>query len=149
MPKRKTKQLGSKEKIESIEKRTQAMKLRLGGATYREIGAVLGISMQRAHQIVTGEVQKSVDELGETRDEARQLEVDRLDALLMGVWTKAQRGNLQAVDRVLRIGDRRARLLGLDDQVALGELKFDFRQLVREAAEAKDMDCEDAADTEG
>ena len=46
--------------------------------------------------------------------EARNAEVDRLDRLLVAVWPRALRGDLAAVDRVLKISERRAKLLGLD-----------------------------------
>lgn len=38
------------------------------------------------------------------------LEADRLDRMLMAVWQKAARGDLGAVDRALRISERRERL---------------------------------------
>jgi len=42
------------------------------------------------------------------------MEVERLDAMLMAVWAKAKKGDVAAVDRVLKIQERRAKLLGLD-----------------------------------
>ena len=47
-------------------------------------------------------------------NEVRDLEADRLDRLQVAVWAKALRGDLKAVDRVIRISERRSRLLGLD-----------------------------------
>jgi hypothetical protein len=44
----------------------------------------------------------------------RVLESQRLDALLEAVWPQAAQGHLPAVDRAVRILERRARLLGLD-----------------------------------
>jgi hypothetical protein len=42
------------------------------------------------------------------------LELMRLERLHAAVWPQAIRGDVNAVDRVLRIMERRARLLGLD-----------------------------------
>ena len=42
------------------------------------------------------------------------LEVERLDGLLRVAWPLAMAGNLKAIDTVLRIAERRARLMGLD-----------------------------------
>lgn len=42
------------------------------------------------------------------------LELDRLDALTKTLWTAASDGDLMAVDRILKIQQRRAALLGLD-----------------------------------
>ena len=52
--------------------------------------------------------------LQEPADELRTLELERLDRLLLGVWGQAAKGNQGAVDRALKIMERRARLLGLD-----------------------------------
>ena len=53
-------------------------------------------------------------------EEMRTLEGERLDALLAAVWKQAMGGDLKAVDRVLRIIDQRARLLGLNAPVQVG-----------------------------
>lgn len=60
------------------------------------------------------------------------LEVERLDALLHGLWAAAEGGDLQAVDRALRVAERRAKLMGLDAPVRStteqsGELTFVVR----------------------
>ena len=47
-------------------------------------------------------------------DEFRALEQVRLDALQFALWARAEQGDLVAVDCVLKIMERRARLLGLD-----------------------------------
>jgi hypothetical protein len=44
----------------------------------------------------------------------RHLELERLDDLLLPVWGRARLGELEAVLVVLKIMERRARLLGLD-----------------------------------
>ena len=52
--------------------------------------------------------------LREPADEVRDLEVARLDAMLLPLWRRVQQGDERAVDRALKIMERRARLLGLD-----------------------------------
>src|SRR5262249_60655880 len=44
----------------------------------------------------------------------RQLELERLDAMLMGIWSAASRGDLASIDRAIKIMERRSRFLGLD-----------------------------------
>ena len=44
----------------------------------------------------------------------RDLEAARLDAMLLPLWRRVQQGDERAVDRALKIMERRARLLGLD-----------------------------------
>lgn len=47
-------------------------------------------------------------------EKLRELQGTQLDRLLAGVWTKALRGDPSAIDRVLKIFERQARLFGLD-----------------------------------
>ncbi len=47
-------------------------------------------------------------------DQARTLELMRLDALQVGLWERAVTGDVKAVNAVLRIIEQRSRLLGLD-----------------------------------
>src|SRR5262249_7331072 len=46
--------------------------------------------------------------------QVRALELSRLDELHRALWPLGLRGDLQAIDRLLKIAERRARLLGLD-----------------------------------
>ena len=101
-------------KITQAERRRQALELRKAGATYEQIAAELGIKSKRA---AWGIVQTALAEI--THEPAQQvldLELARLDAMLVGLWSTARKGNHGSVDRVLRIMDRRARYLGLDAQ---------------------------------
>ncbi len=101
----------------AAERRARALQLRKEGASFNDIGAELGMSRSAAHKTV----QRGLAELtrlaeGEA-DELRAMELARLDALLNAVWPAATDGDLPAVDRALKIGERRARLLGLDAPV--------------------------------
>lgn len=66
----------------------------------------------------------------------RAIEAHRLDRLFLVVWRQALQGDLGAVDRALRIQERRARLLGLDEATILrhtgadgGAVKIDVDSL--------------------
>ena len=54
----------------------------------------------------------------ESAAEILELELTRLDRLLMAVYPAAINGDLQAIDRALKIEDMRAKLLGLYDRAA-------------------------------
>ena len=54
--------------------------------------------------------------VNEATEQARRLEELRLDELTCGLYEKAINGDLAAVDAVLSLMARRARLLGLDAQ---------------------------------
>jgi hypothetical protein len=47
--------------------------------------------------------------------QVRDLELDRLDRLQQGLWLKAAKGDLAAVDRVLRLSEMRIKLAGVPD----------------------------------
>ncbi|MCG3151376.1 MAG: hypothetical protein GEEBNDBF_00647 [bacterium] len=98
----------------SGERTLRALELRKQGCTYVAIAAELGVSPQAVHKRVAKVLQLMHEEVEEEGKSLRRLEAERLDALQLACWNQAMRGNLKAVEQVLRIMDRRARLLGLD-----------------------------------
>lgn len=101
-------------RIKGAENRARAVELRKAGATYEQIGQQLGITRQSAHAHVVEAMRQVAQETSETAADVIQLELARLDQMLTGLWAQARQGVPVAVDRVLRIMERRARLLGLD-----------------------------------
>jgi hypothetical protein len=98
--------------IASHERKLQALELRKAGATFQQIADQLGYrSASGAFNAVKAALKAT---LREPADELRELELTRLDAMLLPLWRRVQSGDEKAVDRVLRIMERRARLLGLD-----------------------------------
>lgn len=109
--------LTSPRRVESKQRVAKAMSLRLAGVTYQAIADACGYnSPQAAHKAVTDALQQAVRE--PTR-ELLELELARLDALLFAIWPAARRGVLGAVDRAVRIMERRAKLLGLDAPIMI------------------------------
>jgi hypothetical protein len=86
---------------------------RLSGMSLREIGAAEtpAISPQAVHQMVKRVLAERVSE---TVEQARTLELMRLDAMLGAIWKNALSGDIACIDRCLAIMQRRARLIGLD-----------------------------------
>ena len=71
----------------------QALDLRLGGATYRQISKALGVPLATAHR----HVQRMMREYAVgPATQVRDMEVARLDRLLMGHWDKAIQGDVNA-----------------------------------------------------
>lgn len=93
------------------ERAKRALQLRLAGATYAEIGDVLGISQGTAWKDIAREIRAIPKAEAE---EYRQLEINRLDRLQRAIWEEAASGDLKAVDRAVRIINQRSRLLGLE-----------------------------------
>lgn len=103
--------------VETLDRRRQAVQLRLDGLSYEAIAAQLG---WRSHASAHNAVQRGLaDAVREPTEQLIRLEVARLDELHRALWPAALAGNVGAVDRVLRVMERRARLLGLDKPAAL------------------------------
>ncbi|MBV5306445.1 MAG: hypothetical protein J0652_07115 [Desulfobulbaceae bacterium] len=102
--------------IQSAEFRRAALELRREGNTYARIAELLqeqGIT--KTPRAVEKGIKKAISEITkELSEEVIALELDRLDMMLVPALAMAIDGNLGAVDRVLKIMDRRARYLGLD-----------------------------------
>lgn len=94
-----------------MERQKKALAMRLAGATLREISDALGVDLST----ISRDIQRALADIPrEEADALRKIEVQRLDRLQRAVWTKALGGDLSAVDRAVKIVDRRAKLLGLD-----------------------------------
>lgn len=109
----------SKAKSESLVRQKQALELRRMGMDYRDIAAAIGVSKSQAHRLVTHALAEVRDEIASETGALRAEELSRLNRMLEGLWAKARRGDVYAVDRVLKISERRAKLLGLDAPVKL------------------------------
>lgn len=119
----------------ATERRPKALQLRIEGDTYRAIGAKLGVSEATAYQDVKRSLRELNERQAELADELRRLEIERLDDLyneahkvLVAVHPFVSNGRLfdeltddgpklAAIDRMLKVMDRRAKLLGLDAPV--------------------------------
>lgn len=151
--------------LESAERDREAVRLRARGWTYQKIADHLGFG---GHANAYRAVKRVLTSLPtEGADEARQLELERLDTLTQAALAVMERHHyyvsdgrvvylggkddreplrddgpvLQAIDRLLRIGARRAALLGLDaprqlhiQETAVGELDAAVRELADELA---------------
>jgi hypothetical protein len=107
-------------RIGRSERAEEALRLRKAGLTFRQIGARMGFTEQRAHHLVSQELARLNAKRAESAAAVTRLELERLDALLAAVWPKALEGDLPCIDRVLAVLARRARLLGLDAEKPAG-----------------------------
>lgn len=114
-------------RVNALDRQLKALELRKAGASYRAIAAQLGYSLTGAYKAVDKALTATLSEAAEP---LRTLELERLDAMQVALWPQARQGNQGAVDRILRIMERRAKLLGLDaptqvDQVQHIRVEFD------------------------
>ena len=96
------------------ELRRQALTLRRGGASFLSIANQLNCSKSTAHKAVSTALAALREENRKLALELQTLEADRLDTMQLGVWNDAVRGNIPAIQTVLKIMERRAKLMGLD-----------------------------------
>lgn len=115
---------GDAERIKRLEAKKQALSLRASGATYRQIAETLDISVGVAHNYVQNALKDVQQEIDKEADMLRALEVERLDQMLLALapmlranQREGRTANLGAIDRALKIMERRAKLLGLDAPV--------------------------------
>lgn len=142
-------------RVRAAERRVQAVELRKAGLSYRRIGEELGITRQAAHKLVTTALRDLNDKVAEDAAELMRLELERLDDMQVAA-TRRLRGDqaLPAIDRILRIMGRRAKMLGLDapERITLREQEvhrydFDFASLAGRAPEdLTDEELKDAMD---
>ena len=94
-----------------------ALAMRRAGMSYRQIARALKCSPKKAWKLVQSELQRAGGESPETATEVLALELERLDALQTALWNEATSGNVAAIDRVLKIMERRARLMNLESAI--------------------------------
>lgn len=136
------------------ERREQAMSLRRAGASFSQIATALSIPKTTAYRDVETLLKRLAKRNTLGAEELRQLELERLDDLeraarrvLTAEHLRISNGNvvqvvgpdgrmhdvaddapvLQAIDRLVRVSERRCKLLGLDAPAKVeGELTGDF-----------------------
>lgn len=91
-----------------------ALQLRIGGATYAQIGEQIEVSTSTAHLLVIEALEELKEKTAESAEQLRTLEVTRLDDMLASLNTGKDRNSARVMDTKLRIMERRAKLLGLD-----------------------------------
>ena len=94
----------------------RALDRRVEGYSYRAIGGALGVNAGTAYRDVERALAEALDRRDDLAERARTLELRRCDRYLRALAPKIAGGDEGAINTALRIGARRARLLGLDLQ---------------------------------
>src|SRR3954471_19619122 len=96
-----------------MEERAAAVRLRVAGRDYQAIADVLGIELRKARMHCDAWV-RSRRPAPEIQDELTKISDARLEILHEVWWPKAREGDERALDNVLKILDRRAKIMGLE-----------------------------------
>lgn len=100
--------------IKAREREVQALALRLGGATYEQIGKNIGITTEGARKAVRRALDKTQAEVDDLAGQLRELERQRLEALIRAATPQAMRGHLGAIETVRKLSESLRKLQGLD-----------------------------------
>jgi hypothetical protein len=91
------------------QRRQQALQLHLAVATFQAIADTLGYANRgTAHKVV----HEALDELAPDIKPHQATKIARIDAMLQGLWPKARKGDVQAIDRVIKLEQWREQLVG-------------------------------------
>lgn len=126
-------------KPEVIDKEKKVLELRRTGAGWEAIAEVVGFSnasgAYKAYQRAIARV------LVQPAEELRTQELDRLDRLQRAYWADAMAGNVRAADFILRVIDKRCKILGIEAPQRIqaevitydgGSIDADIERIIRE-----------------
>ncbi len=90
----------------------KAMQMRIAGLTYQVIAKTMGWANKSvAYNACMREMIRLKQEPAQ---ESRTLELLRIDRAQAAIWDQVIKGNHGAIDRFVRLSERRSRILGLD-----------------------------------
>lgn len=99
---------------ERAELSAKAFELRKAGVSYNKIAKQLRVSAATVHKYIQTQIKAYHEEAKAHHRSMVALELSRLDDMVLGIWSKARAGEYKAVDAMIKIMERRAKLLGLD-----------------------------------
>lgn len=121
--------------VEDAELTRQCLELRVAGATLEEIGRVVDLHKSNVSRRIKAALASIPAEQAEA---LRSMENQRLDRMQKAIWNQVRQGHLGAIDRAVRISERRSRLNGLDapQQVDLGVKAVDIDSVAQDIMRA-------------
>jgi hypothetical protein len=128
-------------RIKAIETRLRhikAMELRKKGMSYEAIKDELGYKDR-------GSVQQAVERMlhqmaAEPTRAVRQLTIARYDSIIVAIWQRVIDGDLAAIDRLLKVEEARARVIGFNAPVDIN-----IHQMVKDVSAQLGLDADETA----
>lgn len=103
------------QRAKTADRRGKAIALRLAGMDWQTIADRLDYSSRAAACVdVNRALEANLAEQSQAADTLRETETLRLDRLQAAAWPSAVKGDLKAIETVLKVIDRRVKLQGLD-----------------------------------
>lgn len=101
-----------------LDRQRRLAEYRLGGITDQiTLAKRLGVNQSTISRDFAELDVQFRERAAEAIETAKGIDLDRLDAMIAGLWQKATNGDTWAIDRVIKCLERRAGLLGLDAPV--------------------------------
>lgn len=94
-----------------------ALDYRLAGLSYRAVAKKMGVNVKSAYTYVQAGIKIIQEEYREKASALVTMELAKLDKLEIALYKGAIEGDTKAINSLLRIQERRSRLLGLDAAV--------------------------------
>lgn len=136
---------GAAEAAKRATRELEAVRLRKAGKTYRQIAEDLGVCEATAFQDVRRVLDRTRKLSNEEGEQIRAIELERLDAALESLQSRITKGEPRAIEVMLKIQERRARLLGLDAPTKVsGDVELNLAGLLA-LAESDEGTGDDAA----
>ncbi len=105
------------------EREERAVDLRIAGKSYPQIGVEIGVSTTAAYNMVKRVLDKMIKRTSENAEQVVKIEIERINRLIAAIWGKAIGGDMAAIDRVVKLMERKAKLLGLDSSTVNVDLQ--------------------------
>lgn len=118
-----------------LEKVLNAVMLRKAGGTYLQIGKNLGIGEDTARKYVVEEMNRLTDDIQEAAKEHRQLQLERLNEMIMGYWPRRTDPKFGAM--ILSLMSKQDHLLGIASE------KIDLTVTQNEFEKMSDLDLDE------
>ena len=102
---------------ELIDKEIKVLELRRAGLTWQSIAEETGYADHTgAYAAYKRAIKRTMQQ---PADELREQELDRIDRLQLAAWPNAMKGDTKSIMKIVKLMERRARLLGLDTPIKI------------------------------
>lgn len=122
-------------KVEAMHRVLNCLQLRKGGASYRNIAQNLNISEVTARKNVVDEMRRITEDVQEAAKEHRQLQLERLNELLLAYWPRRSDPRVGAL--IMGVMAKQDALLGIvAEKIDLTVYQNEFEKMPTDALEA-------------